>query len=156
MEVTPKTVSDLKLLLFNLTNTVRLCECIIIDNNLQFNAKYSMNKVKDLAQKAINELELNVTPEHRAIIRKEITDNYESGSILNVLHNAANMTDNQRNVYDEVGSAIIAGTFRVHTEEELAELESDRRHKMDEDRDRRLEFDEIEKSDYESLKENEE
>lgn len=114
-----KTISDIKLLLFNLSNSVRLCESIITDNNLMYGAKDDINRIKSLVQKAIREAELKCGPEHAKLIRDEITENYEIGSVMNILYNAVNMNDQQRNVYDEVGTAIIDGTFSVNSEDNV-------------------------------------
>jgi hypothetical protein len=117
-----KTISDIKLLLFNLTNSVRLVEGVITDNELKYSAKEDMNRIKRLVESAIKEVETKVGHEKATVIRKEITENYETGSVMNILYNAVNMNDQQRNVYDEVGTAIINQTFRVHTEFEFEQI----------------------------------
>lgn len=142
-----KTISDIKLLLFNLSNSVRLCEGIIIDNDLRHSAKEDINRIKRLVSSAIREVELKVGSAQAKVIRDEITANYEGGSVMNILHNAVNMNDQQRNVYDEVGTAIINQTFRVHTEDEV-----DERIRYEHNEDKRREYDEIAKQDYEQLK----
>ena len=114
-----KTISDIKLLLFNLSNSVRLCEGIIIDNDLKHSAKDDINRIKRLVSSAIREVELKVGSAQAKVIRDEITANYEGGSVMNILYNAVNMNDQQRNVYDEVGTAIINNTFTAHAEGEI-------------------------------------
>jgi len=56
-----KTISDIKLLLFNLTNSVRLVEGVITDNELKYSAKEDMNRIKRLVESAIKCIYLNRT-----------------------------------------------------------------------------------------------
>lgn len=104
----------------NLVNTERVAEDFIRENKLQFEAKRRFKEVCTLSRKMYNNVISGIPHDLKKIIEEEIGSNYETGSLQNILVHSSMMTDEQRAVYDDVGTAILNNTFHV----ELAQNEA--------------------------------
>jgi len=104
---------DIKQILFNTANSIRLAESVIIDNKLQGNAKNKFLMIINRLRGVEKDLYLSVLPEYADIIKKEIIDNWETHSFQNITTMSVSMSEEQRRLYEEVGGHILADTFKV-------------------------------------------
>ena len=113
-----KSNTEITLILTYATQISRLCENVILD--LQLTKGYKKD-FQDAIQSAnrIHKLIVSVTNyELRKEIHNRTTDNYETGAFDNIMFNFGQMSDEQRNIADEVLTAILEGTFKINRENE--------------------------------------
>jgi len=105
---------DITLILTYATQISRLCENVIVDLGLSKDYKTDF---KD-AIKASNKIHSLITGVTNYEMRKEIhnrtTDNYETGVFDNMMFNFGQMSDEQRNLADEVCNEILNGTLKIN------------------------------------------
>jgi len=113
-----KSNTDITLILTYATQISRLCENVIVD--LQLTKSYKQD-FQD-AIKAANKVHLLITGVTNYEMRKEIhertTNNYETGVFDNMMFNFGQMSDEQRNLADEVCNEILNGTIKINRDNE--------------------------------------
>ena len=82
-------------------------EQTIIDNDLKFGAKDSMNLVTSRFAGVEKDITLSVSKEYADIIRAEVTQNWESLSFMNILHMVMTMTDEERSTVEEFAAKLL-------------------------------------------------
>ena len=111
-----KSNTDITLILNYATQISRLCENVIVELGLRENHKRDFKS----AITASNKVHSLITGITNYQMRKEIhsrtTENYETGVFDNIMFNFGQMSDEQRNLADEVLTAILEGTFKVEKE----------------------------------------
>ena len=113
-----KSNTEITLILTYATQISRLCENVILD--LQLTKGYKKD-FQDAIQSAnrIHKLIVSVTNyELRKEIHNRTTDNYETGAFDNIMFNFGQMSDEQRNIADEVCNEILNGTLKINRENE--------------------------------------
>ena len=113
-----KSNTEITLILTYATQISRLCENVILD--LQLTKGYKKD-FQDAIQSAnrIHKLIVSVTNyELRKEIHNRTTNNYETGAFDNIMFNLGQMSDEQRNIADEVLSAILEGKFKINREDD--------------------------------------
>jgi len=113
-----KSNTDITLILTYATQISRLCENVVLELQLKKDHKTSF-KSSIKAAKLIHSLITCVTDYNmRKEIHERTTNNYETGAFDNIMFNIGQMSDNQRNIADEVLEAILEGTFKINRENE--------------------------------------
>jgi len=109
-----KSNTDITLILTYATQISRLCENVIVD--LQLTKDYKTDfKDSITAAKKIHSLITGVTNyEMRKEIHNRTTNNYETGVFDNLMFNFGQMSDEQRNIADEVCNEILNGTLKIN------------------------------------------
>jgi hypothetical protein len=109
-----KSNTDITLILTYATQISRLCENVILDMQLTKDYKTDF---KD-AIKASNKIHSLITGITNYEMRKEIhertTNNYDTGAFDNIMFTIGQMSDEQRNLADEVLSEILNGTLKIN------------------------------------------
>jgi hypothetical protein len=104
---------DITLILTYATQITRLCENVIVDLGLTKNFKQDFQD----SIKASNKIHSLITGVTNYDMRKEIhnrtTNNYETGVFDNMMFNFGQMSDEQRNLADEVCNEILNGTLKI-------------------------------------------
>lgn len=109
-----KSNTDITLILTYATQIKRLCENVILDLQLTREHKgeflFSIN--------CANNIHKTITSATNLKLRKEIhnrtTDNYDTGAFDNIMFTIGQMSDEQRNLADEVLSEILNGTLKIN------------------------------------------
>jgi hypothetical protein len=110
--------TDITLILNYATQIGRLCENVIVELKLKERNKQDF-KSAIKASKLIHSLITGITNyEMRKEIHSKTTDNFETGVFDNIMFNIGQMSDQQRNIADEVMSAILEGTFTIKKDDE--------------------------------------
>ena len=113
-----KSNTDITLILTYATQISRLCENVILDLQLTKGFKKDFQDAIQSANR-IHKLIASVTNyEMRKEIHERTTNNYETGAFDNIMFNIGQMSDQQRNIADEVLEAILQGTFKINREDE--------------------------------------
>ena len=111
-----KSNTEITLILTYATQISRLCENVILDLQLTKGFKKDFQDAIQSANR-IHKLIVSVTNyELRKEIHNRTTDNYETGAFDNIMFNLGQMSDEQRNIADEVLSAILEGKFKINRE----------------------------------------
>jgi len=114
-----KSNTDITLILTYATQINRLCENVIVDLQLTKGFKKDFQDAIQ-SENRIHKLIASVTDYNmRKEIHERTTNNYETGAFDNIMFNIGQMSDEQRNIADEVLSAILEGTFKINRENEL-------------------------------------
>ena len=113
-----KSNTEITLILTYATQISRLCENVILDLQLTKGFKKDFQDAIQSANR-IHKLIVSVTNyELRKEIHNRTTDNYETGAFDNIMFNLGQMSDEQRNIADEVLSAILEGKFKINREDD--------------------------------------
>ena len=113
-----KSNTDITLILTYATQISRLCENVILDLQLTKGFKKDFQDAIHSANR-IHKLIASVTDYNmRKEIHERTTNNYETGAFDNIMFNIGRMSDEQRNIADEVLGAILEGTFKINRENE--------------------------------------
>lgn len=113
-----KSNTEITLILTYATQISRLCENVILDLQLKKGFKKDFQDAIQSANR-IHKLIVSVTNyELRKEIHNRTTDNYETGAFDNIMFNLGQMSDEQRNIADEVLSAIFEGKFKINREDD--------------------------------------
>jgi hypothetical protein len=113
-----KSNTDITLILTYATQISRLCENVIVD--LQLKEKHKKDfKSAITAANLIHSLITGITNyEMRKEIHERTTNNYETGVFDNIMFNFGQMSDEQRNLADEVCNEILNGTLKINRDNE--------------------------------------
>ena len=113
-----KSNTDITLILTYATQISRLCENVILDMQLTKDYKTDF---KD-AIKASNKIHSLITGITNYEMRKEIhertTNNYDTGAFDNIMFTIGQMSDQQRNLADEILTEILNNTLKINRENE--------------------------------------
>ena len=113
-----KSNTDITLILTYATQISRLCENVIVELGLRERHKQDF-KSAITASKKVHSLITGITNyELRKEIHNRTTDNYETGAFDNIMFNFGQMSDEQRNIADEVCNEILNGTLKINRENE--------------------------------------
>jgi hypothetical protein len=113
-----KSNTDITLILTYATQIIRLCENVIIDMQLTKDYKTDF-KDSITAAKKIHSLITSITNyEMRKEIHERTTNNYDTGAFDNIMFTIGQMSDQQRNLADEVLSEILNGTLKINRNNE--------------------------------------
>jgi len=113
-----KSNTDITLILTYATQISRLCENVIVDLQLSKGYKQDFQDAIKAANK-VHKLIVGVTNyEMRKEIHERTTNNYETGVFDNLMFNFGQMSDEQRNLADEVCNEILNGTIKINREDE--------------------------------------
>ena len=108
-----KSNTDITLILNYAIQISRLCENVILDLGLTERHKKDFKFAINCANKVHSVITGITNYEMRKEIHSRTTENYETGVFDNIMFNFGQMSDEQRNLADEVLSAILQGTFKV-------------------------------------------
>jgi hypothetical protein len=109
-----KSNTDITLILTYATQISRLCENVILDMQLTKNLKKDFTDSMNAALR-IHKIIASITNyEMRKEIHERTTNNYETGVFDNLMFNFGQMSDQQRNLADEVLSEILNGTLKIN------------------------------------------
>ena len=114
-----KSNTDITLILTYATQITRLCENVILDLGLTERHKKDFKFAINCANKIHSVITGITNYEMRKEIHERTTNNYETGAFDNIMFNIGQMSDEQRNIADEVLGAILEGTFKINRENEL-------------------------------------
>ena len=110
--------TDITLILNYATQIGRLCENVIVELKLRERNKQDF-KSAIKASKLIHSLITGITNyEMRKEIHERTTNNYETGVFDNIMFNFGQMSDEQRNLADEVCNEILNGTLKINRDNE--------------------------------------
>jgi hypothetical protein len=113
-----KSNTDITLILTYATQISRLCENVIIDMQLTKNLKKDFTDSMNAALR-IHKIIASITNyEMRKEIHERTTNNYDTGAFDNIMFTIGQMSDEQRNLADEVLGAILEGKFKINRENE--------------------------------------
>ena len=97
----------IKTVLTLLANAEKYLDHFIIETKPQRDMKkffnFELNKIKSIS----NDLIMMAGPKHSKIIREEITDNWETLSVQNVLGMMIQLTDKERRIVEEYTEKIL-------------------------------------------------
>jgi hypothetical protein len=111
-----KSNTDITLILTYATQISRLCENVIIDMQLTKDYKTDF-KDSITAAKKIHSLITSITNyKMRKDIHERTTNNYDTGAFDNIMFTIGQMSDEQRNLADEVLSEILNNTLKINRE----------------------------------------
>jgi hypothetical protein len=117
-----KSNTDITLILTYATQIMRICENVILDLQLTKDFKQDFK----FAIKSARNVHQVITSVTNYDMRKEIhnrtTDNFETGAFDNIMFYLGQMSDEQRNIADEVLIAILEGKFKINRENETIKL----------------------------------
>jgi len=113
-----KSNTDITLILTYATQISRLCENVIVD--LQLKEKHKKDfKSAITAANLIHSLITGITNyKMRKEIHERTTNNYETGVFDNLMFNFGQMSDEQRNLADEICNEILNGTLKINRDNE--------------------------------------
>jgi hypothetical protein len=111
-----KSNTDITLILNYATQISRLCENVILELGLTERHKKDFKFAINCANKVHSVITGITNYEMRKEIHSRTTENYETGVFDNIMHNFGQMSDQQRNLADDVISAILDGTFKIDKE----------------------------------------
>ena len=113
-----KSNTDITLILTYATQISRLCENVIVDLQLTKGFKKDFQDAIQSANR-IHKLIVSVTNyELRKEIHERTTNNYETGVFDNLMFNFGQMSDEQRNIADEVLTQILNNTLKINWDNE--------------------------------------
>jgi hypothetical protein len=113
-----KSNTDITLILTYATQISRLCENVIIDMQLTKNLKKDFSDSMNAALR-IHKIIASITNyEMRKEIHERTTNNYDTGAFDNIMFTIGQMSDQQRNLADEVLSEILNNTLKINRENE--------------------------------------
>jgi hypothetical protein len=111
-----KSNTDITLILTYATQISRLCENVIIDMQLTKNLKKDFTDSMNAALR-IHKIIASITNyEMRKEIHERTTNNYDTGAFDNIMFTIGQMSDEQRNIADEVLSEILNNTLKINRE----------------------------------------
>jgi hypothetical protein len=108
----------IKTILVNSANSSKYCDEIIRTMGLKNNSKKRILDIQRKLNSVESDIRLMVSPEYAEIIRKEISDNWETLSVHNIQVMMMAMNDAQRQVLESAACHILDGTFRIETEKQ--------------------------------------
>jgi len=113
-----KSNTDITLILTYATQISRLCENVILDMQLTKNLKKDFTDAMQSANR-IHKIIASITNyKMRKEIHERTTNNYDTGAFDNIMFTIGQMSDEQRNLADEIMSEILNGTLKINRENE--------------------------------------
>jgi hypothetical protein len=113
-----KSNTDITLILTYATQISRLCENVIIDMQLTKNLKKDFTDSMNAALR-IHKIIASITNyEMRKEIHERTTNNYDTGAFDNIMFTIGQMSDQQRNLADEVLTEILNNTLKINRNNE--------------------------------------
>ena len=113
-----KSNTDITLILTYATQITRLCENVILDLQLTKGFKKDFQDAIHSANR-IHKLIASVTNyEMRKEIHERTTNNYDTGAFDNIMFTIGQMSNQQRNLADEIMSEILNGTLKINRNNE--------------------------------------
>jgi hypothetical protein len=113
-----KSNTDITLILTYATQISRLCENVIIDMQLKKDRKKDFTNSITAALKIHKTIASITNYEMRKEIHERTTNNYDTGAFDNIMFTIGQMSDQQRNLADEIMSEILNGTLKINRENE--------------------------------------
>jgi len=113
-----KSNTDITLILTYATQISRLCESVILDMQLTKGFKKDFQDAIQSANR-IHKLIASITNyEMSKEIHERTTNNYDTGAFDNIMFTIGQMSDEQRNLADEVLSEILNNTLKINRNNE--------------------------------------
>jgi hypothetical protein len=113
-----KSNTDITLILTYATQISRLCENVILDMQLTKNLKKDFTDAMQSANR-IHKIIASITNyEMRKEIHERTTNNYDTGAFDNIMFTIGQMSDEQRNLADEVLTQILNNTLKINWDNE--------------------------------------